>query len=120
MLLPLQIDQAATKLLDYGILGLALIFVGFFAWYLFKQQQRYAEGWREQSAKLADSFVDLTSKQNQTNQRLIDIREKDVMQAKEYHEDIRKSVDNIPEKIIKELNYQRLQISQNPNVTPAP
>ena len=120
MLIPLQIQQATTKLLDYGILGLALVFVGFFAWYLFKQQQRYAEGWREQSAKLSDSFVSISQKQNETNQRLIDIREKDVMQSKDYHEDIRRSVDAIPEKIIKELNYQKFQISQNPNLTSAP
>ncbi len=120
MLLPLQLESATAKLLDYGILGLALVFVGFFAWYLFKQQQRYAEGWREQSSKLAENFVDLVSKQNQTNQRLIDIREKDVAQSEKHHEDVKKGIQDLPEKIIKELNYQRLQISQQPNTTPAP
>lgn len=117
-MIPLQIEAAGTKLLDYGVIGIALVFVGFFAWYLFKKQEKNADEWRDQSKKMSESFITLVTKQNETNQRLIDIREKDHSENKEFHEDISKKVDELPEKFIKEFEYRQLR-QQNINNTPA-
>jgi hypothetical protein len=115
MIIPLQVEAAGTKLLDYGIIGIALVFVGFFAWYLFKKVEKDGDLWRAESSKMNDNFITLVTEQNKTNQRLIDIREKDVAQNKDFHDSMKKSVEDLPAQTIRELKYHNLQAQQTHN-----
>ncbi len=117
----MQIGEAGTRLLDYGVLGIALIFVGFFCWYLINAREKDAKEWKEQGKEMSKNFVQLVTKQNETNQRLIDIREKDSNENREFHEDISRKVDDLPNRLLKEMEYRTLQKSQsNAHTTPAP
>lgn len=95
--------------MDYGIIGIALVGITYAFWYLFKKQEKYSDGWKEQSEKMSTNFITLVTEQNKTNQRLIDIREKDVQQHKEFYESIKKDIQEIPSKTVKEMNYNSLQ-----------
>lgn len=120
-MIPLQIETALLDFKNYGLPGLIILALGFFAWKLYSQQVKYAEGWRMEAKEMTQNFMDLSSKQNETNNRLIDIREKDVAQNKEFYDDITKKVEAIPERTVRELDYRKLQRSQpSPNNTPAP
>ena len=120
-MVPIQIETALLDFKNYGLPGLIILALGFFAWKLYSQQVKYAEGWREEAKEMTQNFMNLSQKQNETNNRLIDIREQDVAQNKEFFKNISEKVSEIPEKTIKELEYQKLQRSQHvPNNTPAP
>lgn len=118
---PLQIDVAGTKLLDYGVLGIVLFIVGYFAYKLFMQQQEYTKEWKVEAKEAHHAFIELSAKQNSIAEKQIDIQREQSLQTKEFYDNIIKRVDELPARTLKEINYSRLQQTQNhPNTTPAP
>ena len=107
-LIALQIEQGATRLLDYGLAGIGLMAMGFLVWYLLKKSDENSKEWKEESKKMSGNFVTLVTEQNLTNQRLIDIRERDVVQHKEFYNELKKEIGEIPRKTISELNYKQM------------
>jgi len=121
MLLPLQLEVAGTKLLDYGVLGIVLFFVGYFAYKLYMQQQGYTQEWKLEAKESHKAFVELSAKQNSISEKQIEIQEKQTLQTKDFYDSIIKRVDELPSLTLREIEYNRLQDKQNnPNVTPAP
>ena len=120
-MIPLQIDLAGTKLLDYGVLGLVLFGVCYFAWHLFKTQQKYTDEWRTEAKEMSKAVVSISNEQNKINHRQVEIQEKQTAQTKEFYDSLSQKVDGMPEKFIKEWRYSQLQDQQNnPHNTPAP
>lgn len=121
MFLPLQVDLAGAKLLDYGVLGIVLFFVGYFAYKLYMQQQEYTKEWKTEAKEARLEVFELTSKQNSISEAQLEIQKSQAVQTKEFYDNIIKRVDDIPGRTVKEINYNRLQEKQNsPNTTPAP
>lgn len=109
MILPLQITNAGNALVDYGVLGIVVVGIGYFAWHLFKTQQRYAEGWREEAKEMSKAFIELSAKQNSIAEKQADIQERQLVQTKDYYDTMIKRVDDMEERVIKEIKV---------NVTP--
>lgn len=121
MLHPLQIDLAGTKLLDYGVLGLVLFFVGYFAYKLYMQQQEYTKEWKSEAKEARMEVFELTSKQNSISEAQVEIQKAQALQTKEFYDNMIRKIDEVPRRTVKEIDYSRLQHQQNtPNTTPAP
>ena len=110
---PLQIEKISNVLLDYGVLGVILIAVAYFAWHLYKTQQTYADEWRKEAKEMTTAVVDISKEQNKINQRQVDIQEKQTIQTKEFYDALNIKMDEMPEKLIKEWRY--LQMENKPN-----
>ena len=113
MLYFLQIENASNKLIDYGILGVVLIFVGFFAYKMYNKINEDQKIWRDEAIQSRKELINLSIKQNELNNKLIDIRQKDVDQNEKNFYDIRKQLDNMPESLRKELKAEFPEIACN-------
>ncbi|RRO19686.1 hypothetical protein [Flavobacteriaceae bacterium 14752] len=98
-----QIEQAGNKLLDYGILGVVLLFIGFFAWKMYQKINADQEVWRSEAIQSRKDLIELSVKQNELNSKLVDIREKDVEQNKDNHNNIKRHLERLPEEVAKEV-----------------
>jgi hypothetical protein len=105
----LNLTNAGNVLLDYGVLGVVVLATGYFAWYLFKTQQKYAEGWREEAKEMSKAFIELSAKQNAIADRQADIQERQVSQTKEYYDSVSKKISDMETRVIEEIKV---------NVTP--
>jgi hypothetical protein len=105
----LNLTNAGSALIDYGVLGIVVLAVGYFAWHLFKTQQKYAEGWREEAKEMSKAFIELSAKQNAIADRQADIQERQVSQTKEYYDSVSKKISDMETRVIEEIKV---------NVTP--
>lgn len=121
LLLLLQLENASNRLLDYGVLGVVLVFIGFFAYKMYMKINEDQKIWREEAIKSRDDLIDLTIKQNELNSKLIEIRERDVDDQRTNFYSIQKKIDNMPESIRKELSVDLLEArcDTKKNNTPA-
>lgn len=104
ILLPLQIENVGNSLLDYGVLGIVVVGIGYFAWHLFKTQQKYAEGWREEAKDMSKAFIELSAKQNSIAEKQADIQERQLVQTKDYYDTVMKRMEDMEDKVIREIH----------------
>lgn len=99
-MIPFQIvaDPAQT-FLEYGLLGALVLVLFIVVRHLYDQTKETSKTWKEMAIKNQDSFIELSSKQNDTNQRLIDIREKDILEAREFRRELNRRMDEMPLKV---------------------
>ncbi len=117
---PLQMQEVGNALLDYGIIGIALLIVGYFAWHLYKIQERNSEEWKKDAKESHKAFQELSSKQNMIAEKQIEIQEKQMIQTKDFYDSLNEKVEDLPGRMIKEMNYQKLLAQQSSNNTPSP
>ncbi len=103
LILLFQIPEAGSRLLDYGILGIVLLFVAYFAYKMYQKINADQEIWRSEAIQSRKELINLSVKQNELNSKLVDIREKDVEQNKENHHDIKRHLERLPEDVAKEI-----------------
>ena len=103
-----QLDSATNKLVDFGIIGVVLIFVGFMAYKMWIKINSDQEIWRTEAIESRKELINLSLKQNELNTKLIDIRERDVDLNKDNFHAIKQRLDEIPEKVRKELQVDLL------------
>jgi hypothetical protein len=105
----LNLTNAGNALIDYGVLGIVVLAVGYFAWHLFKTQQKYAEGWREEAKEMSKAFIQLSTKQAMIDEKQAEIQERQMNQQQHNHEETITKLDKMESKIIEEIKV---------NVTP--
>lgn len=98
-----QIQDAGLRLLDYGILGIMLVIVGFFAYKMWQKINEDQNIWRNEAIESRKDQTKLMEKQNELNQALLNIREKDVEQHKNQFHDLKKMVEKLPDEISDKL-----------------
>lgn len=119
-MIPLQIDGALTALLDYGLIGILLVIVGYFAWHLYRIQEENSKEWKSEAKESSKAVYELTSKQNNINEKQLELQTQGNVQSKEFYDALNNKMDLLPEKILKEMQYQKLVQAQQPNnTTPA-
>ncbi len=116
-----NMDQAAAPLLEYGVIGALCLLLLIAVRYLFLEHEKNSKIWQELAINSQNNFLEISVKQNQTNDKLIEIRERDVDQAKNFHFEISKKIDEHTSRILKEVEYRKTKEIQyrNENVTPA-
>ena len=115
-------EQVTTPFLEYGVIGALCVLLLFAVRYLFKKSEENSAIWQDIAINSQKSFVAISLKQNETNQKLIEIRERDVDQAKHFHVEISKKMEDMPARILKEIEYRKLhdnQLNSKNHVTPA-
>ena len=100
-----QLDSATNKLVDFGIIGVVLIFVGFMAYKMWIKINEDQIIWRNEAIQSRQDLTGLMQKQNEINQDLISIRREDVNQNKENFHDIKEN--------LKEINRSTNEIKMN-------
>lgn len=121
----LQADPVSGKFLEYGLLGALVVALFFVVRYLYLESKKDTQIWKDMAIKSQESFVNISIKQNETNQKLIEIRQKDVEEAKEFRAEVTQQLNELPERILKELHYKKLtdaQLKQGNGIhnTPSP
>lgn len=116
-ILPLQIDSAVTALLDYGLIAILLVIVGYFAWHLYRIQEENSKEWKSEAKESSKIVLELTNKQNNINEKQLDLQTQGNMQSKEFYDALNNKMDLLPEKIMKEMQYQKLVQAQQTNNT---
>ena len=109
--LPIQIEHL-TSLKDYGLPGIIILMLVMALVFLFKILYNIYEGYRKSSEESNKAFVDLVTKQNETNSRIADITEKIADQNQHFHENLSKKMDDLPLVIMKEFEFRQLQANQ--------
>ena len=109
MIIFFQLENVFVRLLDYGVLGIVLIIVGYFAFKMYNKINEDQKIWREEAIKSRQDLIDLTVKQNELNTTLIQIRQNDVKDHNKHFYDIRKKLENLPSDLRKELSVELLQ-----------
>ena len=100
-----QLDSATNKLVDFGIIGVVLIFVAFMAYKMWIKINEDQIIWRNEAIQSRQDLTGLMQKQNEINQDLISIRREDVNQNKENFHDIKEN--------LKEINRSTNEIKMN-------
>lgn len=101
--------EAATKpFLEYGVIGALCVLLLIAVRHLYLEYKKNSETWKQVALKSQDNFIEISKKQNETNQKLIEIRERDADQNKNFHVAIGKRLDEMPERIVKEFEYRKV------------
>jgi len=114
------IDQAGSALIDYGLLGIILIGVAYFAWSLHRTQQKYADEWRKEASESSKAVIELSGRQIGIQEKQSEIQEKQNLQTKEFYDSLGKQVDELPSKIRREIEYAEMKKMHGVRTTPAP
>lgn len=114
----LQINEAANKFLDYGVIGAVVIVLFLIAYTFYRKIDENSKEWKDQAITMNDKYSELLLMQNNNHRELIEIRKKDVLQDEKYHETSLKELREMPERLIKELEFRELQKRKNINTTP--
>jgi len=125
LIMILQADPVSGKFLEYGLLGALVVALFFVVRYLYLESKKDTQIWKDMALKSQENYITISIEQNKTNQKLIEIRQKDVEEAKEFRAEVTQRLNELPERILKELHYQKLnnaQLSQGKGThhTPAP
>lgn len=111
-----QLEAASNKLIDYGLLGVIVIGLAYFIYKMSEKINKDQEVWRNEAIKSREAYIELSTQQHLTNQKLIDIRQRDVDQQKEHHFHIKKKLEDLPQSVRLEL---RNELNQRENKTSA-
>ena len=105
----LQIDATfANSLAEYGILGLVLLAVGYYAWNLTTAQRRYAEEWREEASVSGKAIIELSTRQIAIQEKQAELQQQQTQQTKEYYDSMNRRMDEMPGKVAEKLKLDRL------------
>lgn len=102
----MQLEKASEKLLDYGLLGIVVIALAFFLFKMWEKINADQAMWRTEAIESRKAFIDLSTQQNLTNQKLIDIRERDIDQEREHHDFVKKKLEDMPLAVRRELKNE--------------
>lgn len=102
-------EHVAPKLLEYGLLGVLVLVLGFVIWHLYKSKNDDVQIWKDMATKSHEQYIHLSIKQNETNSKLIDIREKDVEAGKEQRAKIIKDLEDMPAKVAERIKLDSLK-----------
>ncbi|WBL25122.1 hypothetical protein [Zunongwangia sp. HGR-M22] len=113
--------ESLSKFSEYGLPGLVILTLIIAVGYLFKVVHDYSKQDRKRADHFGDAFMKISSDQNETNRKIVEVTEKMADQNKVYHEDTTRRLEEMPSKILKEFEYRQLQQAQNnAHTTPAP
>jgi len=107
--------NTASRLLEYGVLGIFLILTAYIAFQFYKKIEENSSEWKELGKKMSDNYTNIVIEQNTQNKKLIQIQRETVKQNQYFHKDISAKVDDLPNLITKEI-----KLLQSTNYTPAP
>ena len=118
---PLQIEKAGNVLLDYGLLGALVLALVYLAWHQYSKDQRLSDEYRKDAKQSNEKLMELSFRQTSLQEKQTELQEKQANQTKEFYDSIGKKIDEIPDRVMKEMDYKKLQEAQNrPHNTPAP
>ena len=106
--------QTASRLLEYGVLGVFVILTSFIAFNFYKKIDDNSNEWKEIAKKMSDNYTNIVLEQNTQNKKLIQTQRETVSQNQYFHKDISAKVDDLPNLITKEIKLLQS------NYTPAP
>ena len=110
MIMILQADPVSGKFLEYGLLGALVVALFFVVRYLYLESKKDTQIWKDMALKSQENYITISIEQNKTNQKLIEIRQKDVEEAKEFRAEVTQRLNELPERILKELHYQNFKM----------
>lgn len=106
-----QIQDVGLRLIDYGVLGIMLVVLGFFAYKMWQKINEDQNIWRNEAIQSRKDQTRLMEKQNELNQELLHIRQKDVEQNKDNFHDIKQELEKLPQEVADKikinLNYHK-------------
>ncbi len=111
----LQIDipkPVQNSLIEYGILGIAVLALGYFAWYQHTTLQKYATETQRKSDAMTEKFIELSKEQTAIASRQTNIQEQQLIQQKEYNSSVTDSLKNLPAQVVREMNYEKMKEQQ--------
>ena len=116
-LLLFQLENASHKLLDYGVLGIALVAICFISYKMYNKINDDGAEWRNVAKTQIDHNYKTNIEQNRINQRLIDIRERDTQANRDFHKLLEIKINNLPKEVRAELkseiNEQKINITSS-------
>jgi hypothetical protein len=113
LLLFFQIEKAGDLLLDYGILGIVLVGVVFIAIHMYKSITENCKEWKTIAKEQLQNNYDTHLEQNKINQTLISIRERDVLQNRDWNKLLEAKISELPKNIRAELRAELLKHNLN-------
>lgn len=104
------INEISEQLMDYRLIGMLLLVAGFVIYYLNKKSEENATTWKKMALEAQDnfvniskSFVEISKEQEITNKKLIEIRERDILQEREFHKNMERRIEHLPKEVAKEI-----------------
>jgi hypothetical protein len=114
----IPVDSAANIFLDYGLIGAVAIFLIIVVHKFYSKIDDNAQEWKNEAKDMRAKYYDLFMMMRDSSEKLIDIRERDVKERREHEQNLDKKMDELPERIVKEIHFARLQDSQKVKKTP--
>jgi len=114
----IPVDSAANIFLDYGLIGAVVIFLIIVVHKFYSKIDDNAQEWKNEAKDMRAKYYDLFMMMRDSSEKLIDIRERDVKERREHEQNLDKKMDELPERIVKEIHFARLQDSQKVKKTP--
>ena len=116
----LQLEQAGSVLLDYGVIGVFSLAILYFAWQQYVKQQKLADDERAENKELTKKHLDLSHQFSVIAEKQTQLQAQQMTQTKEFYDDIKKDIDELPAKVAKEAEFQEFKKRQQnpPDTTP--
>lgn len=102
-MLQIPIAEASNRLFEYGLSGVLVVVFGFIVWKLYMKLDAEAKTWQKMALDLNKSQVEILVKQNETNNRLLDVQKKANAQTLEFYKRMEKGIEEMPTKVAKEV-----------------
>jgi hypothetical protein len=113
-----QIEYAGDRLVDYGILGIVLIGVSFIAYKMYQSITENGKEWRTIAKEQLKNNYATHIEQNKINQSLLEIRERDVQQNRDWNKFMEVKINDLPKNIRSELRSELNEYKINKTSSP--
>lgn len=105
----LQVDTViASSLAEYGIVGVVLLAVGYYAWNLTATQKKYAEEWRQEASTSSKAVIELSTRQIAIQEKQSELQQTQNAQTKEYYDNMNRRMDEMPAKVAEKIKLDKL------------
>lgn len=111
--LQMDTDAAGSIVLDYGVLGVALLALAYFAWHQYRRDQMHSDELKKDNKEMNEKFITLSTRQTNIQEKQAELWEKHSIQTQHFHESMQQKVDDIPLKVLKEIIYKQLEDAKN-------
>lgn len=101
-------DQSIAKILEYGLLGVAVVVFGFVIWHLYKGKSEDAKTWKEMAQKSSQEFIHISIKQNETNSKIVDVQKQMAEDNRRFHDEMYKRIEDLPAKVAERIKLDQL------------